>query len=362
MLHGIKKLDKYIFRRFMMTFFIALLLIIGVVIIFDISEKIDSFVSKQATLHAIIFDYYVNFIPYFMNMFSPLFVFIAVIFMTSRMAQNSEIIAILSGGISYRRMLAPYVVGAFVVASLSLVLNLFVIPKANVVRLDFEDKYVYHHAAAVDEVHYQIEPGTFFYAESFSSWNNTAYHITLEKIENNRLVRKLSAETAAWDSTAKGWKLQKYFEREYLPDGQDRIVTGAKKDTVIDFTVTDFYRNKKTVGSLPIKELNGLIETQRMRGDPSIMYSLIEKNNRYSLPFSAFILTIMGVCLSSRKKRGGMGWNIAIGIALAFTYILFMKFSEMFVYTGVMTPLVAIWLPNVVFTLITVYLYHLAPK
>jgi len=358
----INKLDWYIFRRFMMTFFIAIILIIGIVIIFDLSEKIDEFVSKQAPLHAILFDYYINFIPYFMNMFSPLFVFISVIFMTSKLAQNTEIIAILSGGISYQRMLAPYVVGAAVIAGISLILNLFIIPNANVTRLAFEDKYVFHHAASVNEVHYQIEPGTFLFSESFSSWNNTAYHFTLEKIENNRLVSKFTAETAVWDTTMLGWRLNRYFNREYSPDHQDIITTGVSKDTVINFTLVDFYRNKMTVESLPYKELNELIDTQKMRGDKNVMYSLIEKNNRFSLPFSAFILTIMGVCLSSRKKRGGMGWNIAIGIALAFTYILFMKFSQMFVYTGVMSPALAIWLPNVIFTFITAYLYHLAPK
>jgi len=358
----INKLDWYIFRRFMTTFFIAIILIIGIVIIFDLSEKIDNFVSKEAPLHAIIFDYYVNFIPYFMNMFSPLFVFISVIFMTSKLAQNTEIIAILSGGISYQRMLAPYIVGAAVIACISLALNLFIIPKANVTRIEFEDKYVRHISAAVNEVHYQIEPGTFLFSESFSSWNNTAYHFTLEKIENNRIVSKISAESAVWDTTILGWKLNRYFNREYSSDHNDIITTGTKKDTVINFTLVDFYRNKATVESLVYKELNNLIDTQKMRGDKNIIYSQIEKNNRFSLPFSAFILTIMGVCLSSRKKRGGMGWNIAIGIVLAFTYILFMKFSQMFVFTGSMSPAVAIWLPNVIFTLITAYLYYLAPK
>ena len=358
----IKKLDWYIFRRFITTFFLAILFIVVVVIIFDISEKIDDFVSKEAPLHAIIFDYYVNFIPYFMNMFSPLFVFLSVIFLTSKMASNSEIIAILSGGISYPRMMVPYAAGAFVIAGISLILNLFVIPNANVTRLAFEDKYVYHHPSAVQEVHYQIEPGTFLYAESFSSWNNTAYKFTLENIKDNRLTRKLSAETAVWDSTEAGWRLKKYFTREYMQDKTDVVETGEVKDTVLNFTIEDFYRNKMTVESLPYKQLNELIDTQIMRGDPNVMYAQIEKNNRFSLPFSAFILTIMGVCLSSRKKRGSMGWNLALGIGLAFTYILFMKFSQMFVFTGTLSPAMAIWLPNIVFTVIAVYLYHLAPK
>ena len=180
-----RKIDVYIVRKFITTFFVALLLIIGIVIIFDISEKIDNFVSKEAPLKAIVFDYYVNFVPYFMNMFSPLFVFITVIFFTSKMAADSEIIAILSCGISFHRMMVPYIFSAALIAILSLCLNLFIIPEANKTRLDFEDKYVKARFASVGRnVHYQTSPGEFVFAESFSSWNKTAYRFTIEKIED----------------------------------------------------------------------------------------------------------------------------------------------------------------------------------
>ena len=359
-----KKLDVYIIKKFMATFFIALLLIIGIVIIFDISEKIDDFVSKQAPLHSIIFDYYVNFIPYFMNMFSPLFVFITVIFFTSRLAANSEIIAILSCGISFHRMMVPYIFSATVIALLSLGLNLFVIPRSNAERHEFEAKYTKKKAVASERnIHYQIAPGELVYVEQFSKYNNTAYKFTLESIKDNQLVSKVSAERAVWDTTFSGWKLKKYFIREYNEQGlEDKVRCGEQLDTVISLTINDFFRKRNTVEDLPYDQLNELVDVQKMRGDPNVKYSLIEKQQRFSLPFSAFILTIMGVALSSRKKRGGIGWNLAIGIALSFSYILFMRFSQMFVYTGVMPPWLAIWLPNMIFAIIAGVLYKIAPK
>ena len=359
----LKKLDWYIMGRFILTFFVALLLIIGIVIIFDVSEKIDNFVANEAPLKAIIVDYYLNFIPYFMNMFSPLFVFITVIFFTSKMAQNSEIVAILSCGISFHRMMVPYILSAAIIALMSLGLNLFIIPQANETRQIFEQTYVKKLAnLASSNVHYQISPGEFVFVESFSTWNNTAYKFTLERIENNRLVSKLSAETAVWDSTLCGWHLNKYFIRDYVDDTDDNIRSGKQLDTVINLTVGDFYMNKETVERLSQKRLLEMIHTQRMRGDANVMYAEIEQHNRWSLPFSAFILTIIGVSLSSKKRRGGIGWNIAIGIALSFSYILFMRFSQMFVYTATLPAYIAIWLPNLVFAIIAAVLYKVAPK
>ena len=359
----LKRIDKYIIKKFILTFFIALLLIIAIVIIFDISEKINHFVENKAPLKAIILDYYVNFIPYFTNMFSPLFVFITVIFFTSRMAADSEIIAILSCGVSYRRMMRPYIISAALIALLSLSLSLWVIPRSNVTRLKFESTYVKHrNPFSTNNVHYQIDTGKFVYVESFGSWNNTAYGFTLEDIEDNKLVSKLTAETAVWDSTSGSWTLNNYFIRDFSEGLEDHVRSGSKIDTVISLTVTDFYRNKNTVETLPIGQLNNLISQQKLRGDSNVMYALIEKHTRYALPFSAFILTIMGASLSSRKRRGGIGLNIGIGIALSFTYILFLRFSQMFVYSGAMIPVVALWLPNVIFGVVAAFLYSRASK
>lgn len=360
---GLKKLDWYIIKKFISTFFMSIVLIIVIVIIFDISEKIDDFVEKQAPLHAIIFDYYLNYIPYFINMFSPLFVFITVIFFTSRLAQNSEIVAVLSCGISYHRLLVPYLTSAALIALLSLGLNLYVIPHSNEVRVDFESKYRKRSlVTAARNVHYQIAPGQFVFVESFSKWNNTAYRFTLEEIEDGRLVSKTSAETAVWDTVALNWKLNNYFTRNYSEGLMDYVESGIQKDTTIALTITDFYHNEKTIETLNKKDLDALIETQKMRGDSNVIYSQMEKQRRYSLPFSAFVLTIMGLSLSSRKKRGGIGFNLGIGIALSFSYILFLRFSEMFVYTGTLPPGIALWLPNVIYAIIAAVLYKIAPK
>lgn len=358
-----KKIDWYIFRKFMGTFFASLVLIIGIVIIFDISEKIDDFVEKKAPLNAIIFDYYLNFIPYFINMYSPMFVFISVIFFTSKLAANTEIVAILSGGVSFHRMMRPYMAAATIITALSLVLNLFIIPDSNKDMFAFEQQYIKQKPKkSVRNIHYQVAPGQFVYAESFSSWNNTAYKFTIEKIEGSQLISKISAETATYDTLKGSWKLKKYFIREYNDDLTDNIRSGRQLDTIIPLSVKDFYFSENTVTTLDYSELNELIDMQSMRGDANIKFSLIEKHTRFALPFSAFILTIIGVALSSKKRRGGIGWNIALGIALAFTYILFMRFSQMFVHTDTLSPAVALWLPNVVFAVIAIVLYRLAPK
>lgn len=358
-------LDRYIMKKFILSFFISLVLIIGIVIIFDISEKIDDFVQYKAPLKEIVFSYYLNYIPYFMNMFSPLFVFITVIFFTSRLAANSEIIAMLSNGISYKRMLVPYLVSAGLICILSLCLGNFVIPRSNARMHKFASEYIKHHNNyKTSDIHYQIAPGQFVYVEHFYDWDNPprVMGLTLESVENGRLVSKMTAESARWDSTFEGWRLRNYMIRDFNPGLGDRVRCGDQMDTVIALTIEDFYRNEKTVETLPYNALNDLIDTQKMRGDSGVMYALIEKNTRFAMPFSAFILTLIGVSLTSRKKRGGIGWNLALGIALAFLYILFLRFSQMFVYTGTLPPFVALWLPNVIYTGIAAVLYRMAPK
>jgi lipopolysaccharide export system permease protein len=358
----ITTMDRYIIKKFIGTYIVALLLIIGIVIIFDLSEKVDKFVTNQAPLKLIIFQYYANFIPYFVNMFSPMFVFITVIFFTSKMAANTEIIAILAGGISFKRLMWPYFVSAAAIVAFSLILNLYVIPPCNKGRLAFEQKYVkkkYENFAR--NVHYQISPGNFLYVQSFAPSNNTAYGFSLESIEGHDIVSKLSATEARWDSTLQGWKLRDYVLRTF-EDGVENVKTGGHMDTVIAVTVEDFYRRRNTVQTLPDGQLRRLIRDQKVRGDKDVMFSLIEQNERWAMPFAAFILTLIGVSLSSVKRRGGIGLNLGIGIALSFSYILFLRFAQMFVYSGSLPPFIALWLPNVLYLIIAIYLYRIAPK
>ena len=360
----VKILDRYIIKKFLGTFLFTILIAVLIVVIFDLSEKIDKFVDKHVPVHEIVFEYYAGFIPWIVNSFSPLFVFISAIFFTSKLAQNSEIVAILSGGVSFRRLMAPYLFSAGVIALLSLILGLYVIPPANQHRLDFENKYIKTQQIAADNmrnIHYQLSPGEFVYVEQFSRWANTAYRFTLEHIEEGRLVSKISAESAAWDSTFGGWKLKNYYIRDFYGESE-MVRTGRQADTVINLTIDDFYRRKNIVESLSEKDLNELIKVQKLRGDALVQRSLIEKNSRIAMPFSAFVLTVIAVSLSSRKKRGGLGLNIGIGLALSFSYILFMRFSQMFVQTGVMTPALAMWVPNIVFAIVAAILYRLAPK
>ncbi len=362
-MEGIRKIDWYISKKFITTFFLSMLLIIVIVIIFDLSEKIDYFVKNEAPLKAIVFDYYANYIPYLVNMFASLFVFITVIFFTSRMAANSEIIAILSCGVSFHRMMVPYIVTAALIGLFSLGLNLYVIPKSNATRVEFEAKFIKrHNSYNLRNIHYQISPGTFVYIESFSRWNNTAYKFTIEDMDGHRLLRKVSAESAAWDTTMDGWHLRKVITRDYTSGLKDNVRYQDQVDTVIALKIKDLFNNEKTVETLTIGQLNELIATQRMRGDANVMYAAIERQRRLTMPFSAIILTIIGVSLSARKRRGGIGWNIGIGIGLAFSYIFFLRMSEMFVYTDTLPPGIALWLPNLLFTVVAAFLYRRACK
>lgn len=356
-------LDKYIIRKFLGTFFAALVIIIVIVIIFDISEKIDDFVDKEAPLKAIIVDYYFNFIPYFINMFSPLFVFITVIFFTSKLAANSEIIAMLSGGVSFNRLLFPYILSAAAIALFSLVLNFFVIPPANSHRLAFEEQYIKSRKNFNRNIHYQIEPDTFVYMESFNTWSNTALRFTLESFEGHELRSKLMAESAKWDDNKGCWQVYNYFIRDLADSSNiETLRHGSRLDTILPLTADDLSRRKESVEQFNFFELNKFIKTLLMRGDQNVKYALIQKHTRIAMPFSAFILTIMGMALSSRKRRGGIGLNIGIGIALSFSYILFLRFAEMFVHADVLPPAVALWTPNMLFAAVALVLYKIAPK
>jgi len=359
----LKILDRYIIKKFIGTYFFILLISIGIIIIFDISEKLGDFVDKNAPLKEIVFSYYGNFVPYFMNMLSPLFVFITVIFFTTKLASHSEVIAILAGGISFKKLIYPYFLSAAIIAVMSMVLGLYIIPPANKTRLEFSEIYIKNKYVNTDKnIHFQLSPGNYVYMESFNSWNNIAYRFTLETIEGHKILSRLQARSAVWKESIQGWTLRDYTMRT-LEGNKEVFVRGSSRDTVINLTIDDLNRRDNVVEAYNSKELNRLIDTQKMRGDRRIIYSQIEKQTRLALPFSAFILTLIGVSVSSQKRRGGgMGLNIAIGLILSFTYILFLRFSQMFVHAGVLPPWIAIWLPNVLYSIIALILYRMAPK
>ncbi len=360
---GLRKLDWYIIRKFLVTFFMALLLLAVIIVIFDVSEKIEDFVRKDAPMKEIIVDYYLGFIPYFMNMYSPLFVFLTVIFFSSKMTQDSEIVAMLSSGISFHRLMVPYLVSAALIMLLSMGLGMWVIPHQVGRKVDFEQKYIPRMKVKIGhDMHYKLEDDHFVYLESFSAYNNTAYNFTLEDLSSGTLRSKITAESAQYDTLTGRWKLRNWFIRDYDEGLGDHVRSGRQMDTVLSLTREDFFLNKYTITRLNEAELERLIRTQIQRGDASVNAALIEKNNRTAMPVSSIILTIIAVSLCTKKKRGGMGWNLAAGTALGFSYILFQQFSEMFVATDTLPASIAIWLPNYIYAIIAAVLYIKAPK
>ncbi len=357
----LKRLDKYIIRKFLGTFFLAIGLIILVAVVFDFSEKVDDFISHKAPLRDIVVQYYLNFIPFFSNLFSYLFVFISVIFFTSKMSVYSEITAILSTGVSYRRLMVPYMISALFIAVLSFFLSNYIIPYSSISRLEFEAKYFdKQYGTPERDIHKQIDDGVFIYVESFSRRNNWGGKFSIEKFEKGILKSKLMAESIRWDSINKTWKLKDYVIRNI--DGlKETPISGASMDTTLNLSPDEFNRNASIVESMTTPQLKRFIKREFSRGHRDPYYD-IELHKRYAGPFAVFILTIIGVALSSRKVRGGIGMHIGFGIALSFSYILFMQISKEFANAGELTPFMAVWLPNFVYAGIAVILYRLAPK
>lgn len=359
----IKKLDLYILKKFLGTFFFAILLILSISIVFDLAEKIDDFLETNAPLKAIVFDYYKNFIPYFANLFTPLFVFISVIFFTSKMAYQTEIIAILSSGVSFRRLMFPYFLGAAILTLFSYVMGGFIIPPANKVRIDFENTYIKKiRETGMSNIHMQIEPGLFIYMRRFSSFRERGDDFSLEKIEGKKLKFKITARSVQFDSTENKWIFKDFVRRDFPDSGGMILTKGEEMDTVVNMKPADFVEERKFFETMTNPELERYIREQQQRGVGNIEPYLIEKHRRISSPFSAFILTLIGVSLASRKTRGGMGLHIGVGIALSFSYILFMTISTTFAINGNLSPMVATWIPNFVFAAIGAYLYFRAPK
>lgn len=358
----IKKIDRYIIGKFIGTYLFAIVLIVGIAVIFDLSEKLDDFMEKKPPLSAIVFHYYLNFIPYFANLFSSLFTFIAVIFFTSKMAYNTEIIAILSSGVSFKRLMYPYFLSAAIIAVFSFFLTSFIIPPANRVRLDFENKYIRRPYQNSDRnIHKQVRPGVFVYMEGYNSYSQIGYKFSIEHFVNGRLQSKLMSDYAKWDSTKNKWSVQNYYIRNYLEENQ-QILSGNKIDTAVFITPKDFTMRTDVVETMNLFQLNSFIAQQQLQGADTIDVFLIEKYSRLAYPFSTFILTLIGVSLSSRKVRGGIGLHIGVGLACSFSYILFMRFSTMFAVGGSLTPGFAVWIPNILFAFIAIGFYRMAPK
>lgn len=357
-----RTIDIYIIKKFLGTFFFTLILLIFIVIVFDISEKLDDFLRHDAPLNAIIFDYYLNFVPYFINLFSYLLTFIAVIFFTSRMASDSEIIAILSSGISFKRMMFPYFISALALGVFSFFLANFIIPYTNRSMLAFEKRFINDPREFSDQnIHKQVSPGTFIYLENYNVKTNTGWKFTLEKFEKNELVFKMKGERIEWDSLRLRWRITNYFKRN-ISEMNESITKGTKLDTLLPFKPADFTEDIEDVKIMNYFVLREHIQDKELRGDPDVIKYKVKKYERIAFPFATLILTVIGVSVSSRKVRGGIGFHLGLGLALTFIYILFMQIFTVFATFGDLPPLIAVWVPNIIFGFIALFLFRIAPK
>ena len=358
----LKTIDRYIIKKFLGTFFFAIFLLAFIVIIFDISEKIDDFLKHNVPLKSIVFDYYLNFIPYFINLFSYLFTFIAVIFFTSKMASDTEIVAILSSGISFRRLLVPYFISAGLLAAMSFILANFIIPYTNRGMFDFEKKFINEYKPGNNQnIHKQISPGTFIYFENFYMDKKGGRKFTLEEFKDRALVYKLTAENATWDSVTSKWKLERYYSRR-INGEHETLHKGVQMDTILPMTAKDFNEDIEEVKIMNYFELRKHIQMKELRGDPDVIKYKVKKYERFASPFATLILTLIGVAVSSRKVRGGIGFNLGLGLGLTFLYILFMQVFTVFATFGNLPPLPAVWIPNFIFGIIAIAMTIKAPK
>lgn len=354
-------LDKYIIKNFLGTYVFSIILIISIAVVFDFNEQLDKFLKNDAPVKAIIFSYYLNFIPYYVNLFSALFVFISVIFFTSKLADNSEIIAMLASGMSFKRLMKPYMISAGIIAIISFILTSFIIPPANVVRINFQNKYIKNKAVTYAErIQIQIEPGVIAYFNRYDNNDKMGFYFSLDKFEGQELVSRLTANRIQYDSLYK-WTVYDYSIRDF--DGmREHITTGSQKDTILTIVPSDFLISSNDFEQMTTPALHKHIQRQKDRGIGNIQSFEIEYHKRFASIASAFILTVIGASLSSRKVKGGMGLNIGIGLLLSVSYILFMTLSSTFAVSGLVSPLIAAWIPNVIFIGIAIFLYNRAPN
>ena len=363
---GFKILDRYITRKFLGTYLFAIALIIVIVVVFDAVEKMDDFIENKASFKAIAIDYYLNFVPFFINQFSGLFTFIAVIFFTSKMAYQTEIIAILSSGTSFRRLLWPYMISAVAITMLSLSLNMWVIPKANGHRVEFERSYLRRNQNLDSKydrhIYRQVYPGVFAYIRDFKGGTNRANYLSLEKYDGSAIVESLEAGNVSFDPETKHWTADKYITRTF--DGELEVFEQHEKlDTMINLESVELGKLEDIIQTMTISELSEFIDQQRAKGSDLISVFEVERQNRFAYPMASLVLTVIGVSLSSRKVRGGTGLHIGIGIGLCFTYIMFCKFAEEFAKNSTFfSPTLLVWMPDIIFAVIAVILYRLAPK
>ena len=359
----IKLLDWYIIKKFLGTYVFAIALIISIAVVFDFNEKMDKLMEHEAPWNKIIVEYYMNFIPYFSNLFSPLFVFIAVIFFTSKLAENSEIIAMFSTGMSFKRMMRPYMISAAIIAVITFTLSSYIIPRGSVTRLNFEDRYIKPKKKnTAQNVQLEVADGVIAYINSYNDALKTGNRFSLDKFVDKKLVSHLTARRITYDTTTVNkWTIHDYMIRE-LDGLKETITKGDRIDSIINMDPSDFLIMKNQQEMLTSPQLSEYIDKQKRRGFANIKEFEIEYHKRIAMSFASFILTIIGVSLSSRKTKGGMGLHLGIGLGLSFSYILFQTVTSTFAVNGNVPPFIAVWIPNILYAGIAFFLYRKAPK
>ena len=364
-LRHIKRLDWYIIKKFIGTYIYSIVLIISISIVFDFNENLAKFTTYHAPWRAIIFDYYANFVPYFANLFSPLFVFIAVIFFTSKLAGNSEIIAMLACGTSFKRLLRPYMLSAALIAGLNYYLGAYIIPQGNVIRQNFETLYKNKRKnTSASNVQLQVAPGVIAYIQTYDNITKRGYGFFLDKFEKKKLVSHMTANIIQYDTISDSryhWKAINYKIRT-LKGLREHITTGAEIDTIITMEPMDLVFSKGQQETFTSPELLRYISKQKDRGLSNVVQYEVEYYKRIATSFASFILTIIGVSLSSRKRKGGMGLYLGIGLALSFTYILLQTISATFAINAGTPAMLAAWIPNILYVFIAYFCYRQAPN
>lgn len=363
--HLFGRLDWYIIRKFIGTYIFSIVLFISIALVFDFNENLSKFTKYHAPWRAIVFDYYANFIPYYSNLLSPLFVFIAVIFFTSKLAGNSEIIAMLSSGVSFRRLMRPYMISCVLIASVTFYLNSFVIPHGTVIRQNFESLYRNSKKnTSAENVQLQVGKGTVAYIQHYDDRYKRGYGFSLDKFEGKKLVSHMTAMEIQYDTIADAkyhWKATNWKTRT-LVGLRERIVTGDVKDTVILMESTDLVYSKGQQETFTSPELLDYISKQTSRGSGNVVQYEVEFHKRIAMSFSSFILTIIGLSLSARKRKGGMGLYLGIGLGLSFGYIMLQTVSSTFAINAGTPPVLAAWIPNLIFAFIAYFCYRHAPR
>mgnify|MGYP000561809050 CR=1 FL=1 len=356
-----KIIDKYILKRYLVTFSVMLIMFIPIGITIDVSEKVNRMIENKLPLKAILV-YYGDFTIYFANLLFPIFLFLSIIWFTSKLANNTEIIAILSSGVSFTRLMRPYLIGSSIIALGTFGMIGWVVPNANKIRVPFEHEYI-NGTYFFDkrDVHIKISPDVYAYIESYDNSSNTGYRFSLERIADNEIKQKLMSDRITCDSLAKKWTIHDYRVRTFS-GGTSGLKYGTKIDTTLNLLPKDFQNKHLLHETFTLPELNRHIDLVRSRGADGIEVFLIEKYLRFANPFSVIILTIIGFLVSARKSRGGVGFQIALGFCLAFVYILFFMMSKGIAEGGGMPPMLAVWLPNIVFSAVGVGLYYTIPR